>query len=83
MDFMPSSVANVVPADILTRYSEDGAFLLYFIGPPSLIFVFFIVGFAVLVMKKQREWRELEPYMRMNNEFDGEEPLTLPPTFKG
>ena len=80
-----SLIANVekaVPADILTRYAEDGAYLLYFVGPPSLIFVFFVVGFAVLIMRKQREWRELEPYMRVNNEFDGEEPLTQPPTFK-
>ena len=77
-----TNVERVVPSEILARYSEDGAYLIYFIGPPALIVAFFIVGFAVLVVKKQREWRQLEPYMRVNNEFEGEPPLTQPPTFR-
>lgn len=72
---------NIIPADILTRHSEDAAYIVYFLGPPALIGAFLVIGVAVLIMKKNREWRELEPYMRSNNELEDEVPLSAPPEF--
>ena len=78
METLFAVAMKLAPYSSLTLLGEFDLSSLSVIGAPATGAFLFTLAGAALATKKKREWRKLQPYMAMNNDYESEEPLTLP-----